>query len=342
MKLPRGKNLKPDKIENFFEICRQLDSEFTGALRLRGIVDRRVYTADLLVDVGTIIAASFNFVGSNETLLRDAALDFIKNNLSGSSGKLDIFEFDSGEMRRSIESNPSALLEEEVKVHDLGVKIKSTIVRKAPGAGLFEKIAGFIKKPSSERKTERVNEIKSLRDGFRRQEEWGELDFGRQSIGGGEAEEMRGMGVPQAEAPYPSAPSVKASEAEGAPSIEEETGVKTPPAAGVEAARKEERLQKIKESRLKKISERITLEGEARNVKKIVEGMKVKTTIDKLYELVLDKGAVKINDELAQKLGVSKTQIEEWAMVLEEHNLAELHYPAIGEPEIKKMHEKTG
>jgi len=338
MKLPRGKSIKPEKIENFFEICRQLDSEFTGALRLRGIVGRRVYTADLLVDVGTMIAASLQFVDANDMLLRDAALNYIKNNLSGSSGKLDIFEFDSNEMRRSIESNPNALLEQEVKVHDIGVKIKSSIVKKAPGAGLFEKISGFVHKPSMQRKSERVGEMKALREDFRAREERRELDFGMQKksqdpAAAASADNTDQQGIPQEPGSQPK----PCGETE--PSAGAQKAGATAPAE--DTTRKEERLQKIKESRLKKISDRVILEKEGKNVKKIVEGMKVKTTIDKLYELVLDCGVVRINDELSKKIGVSKTQVEEWAMVLEEHNLVELHYPAIGEPEIRKMHDAS-
>ncbi len=339
MKLPHGKSLKPEKIENFFEICRQLDSEFTGALRLRGIIDRRVYTADLLVDVGTVIAASLQFVDANDMLLRDAALDYIKNNLSGSSGKLDVFGFDSDEMRRSIESNPNALLEEEVKVRDIGVKIKSSIVKKAPGAGLFEKISGFVHKPSMQRKGERVKEMKTLREDFRPREERREIDFGRQKKTADRPPEptvdlkSRHI-IPQ----EPTSPLKPWGEIEASAAPAQKAGGT---AYSEDTIRKEERLQKIKESRLKKISDRVILEKEGKNVKKIVEGMKVKTTIDKLYELILDCGVVRINDELSKKIGVSKTQIEEWAMVLEEHNLLELHYPAIGEPEIRKTHDAS-
>ena len=46
---------------------------------------------------------------------------------------------------------------------------------------------------------------------------------------------------------------------------------------------------------------------------------------------------LKIDNKLARKLGVRRSQIEGWAMILEEHDLVELHYPAIGEPEIRKL-----
>ena len=34
------------------------------------------------------------------------------------------------------------------------------------------------------------------------------------------------------------------------------------------------------------------------------------------------------------RLKVNKTQLEAWAMILEEHSLLELRYPTIGEPEV--------
>jgi len=55
---------------------------------------------------------------------------------------------------------------------------------------------------------------------------------------------------------------------------------------------------------------------------------------------------LKITDELSKTLGIPKHQIEEWAMILEEHNLLTLKYPTIGEPlimckEPKNCGEKT-
>ena len=73
--------------------------------------------------------------------------------------------------------------------------------------------------------------------------------------------------------------------------------------------------------------------GAKRRAKK--SGMKVKelleTDVDKLYELVRDKGILKVNDA-SKKLGISVEQIEAWGRILEEHKLIKLHYPPVGEP----------
>jgi hypothetical protein len=71
----------------------------------------------------------------------------------------------------------------------------------------------------------------------------------------------------------------------------------------------------------------------------VSEAGKVETSIDRLYKLVEKYKRLRIDNELSEKLGVSRAQIESWAMILEEHNLVELHYPAIGEPEIRKIGE---
>lgn len=62
---------------------------------------------------------------------------------------------------------------------------------------------------------------------------------------------------------------------------------------------------------------------------------KIKTSFDQLLELVIEKGSIKIPDA-AKKLRVKDKQIEEWARILEEHDLIEIHYPAFGKPFLKK------
>ena len=62
----------------------------------------------------------------------------------------------------------------------------------------------------------------------------------------------------------------------------------------------------------------------------------ITTPIDRLFELVMKKGKIRIKDA-AKNFSVNKTQIEEWAKILEDHNLIEIHYPPIGESELRKM-----
>ena len=68
----------------------------------------------------------------------------------------------------------------------------------------------------------------------------------------------------------------------------------------------------------------------------------ITTTIDRLLELVEKRGSISIKDA-AKNFNVSRSQIESWVKLLEEHELIEVNYPPIGEPEIrKKGPEKPG
>lgn len=64
---------------------------------------------------------------------------------------------------------------------------------------------------------------------------------------------------------------------------------------------------------------------------------RIETPLDELLELVIDKGSIKLADA-AKKFKVKERQIEEWARILEEHELIEVHYPTIGKPVLKRRH----
>ena len=51
--------------------------------------------------------------------------------------------------------------------------------------------------------------------------------------------------------------------------------------------------------------------------------------------MIDEKGAIKIA-QVAQYFGISRELAEEWGKILEGSDLAKLHYPAIGEPELIK------
>lgn len=57
----------------------------------------------------------------------------------------------------------------------------------------------------------------------------------------------------------------------------------------------------------------------------------IETDVDKLYEMVRDKGIVKLR-EASKRLGIESDRVEEWGRVLEDHKLIKLHYPPVGEP----------
>jgi hypothetical protein len=57
----------------------------------------------------------------------------------------------------------------------------------------------------------------------------------------------------------------------------------------------------------------------------------IETDVDKLYELVRDRGIIKIKDA-SKMLKVDEDKVEEWGRILEEHKLIRMRYPPIGEP----------
>ncbi|MEM5793658.1 MAG: CBS domain-containing protein [Candidatus Aenigmatarchaeota archaeon] len=60
----------------------------------------------------------------------------------------------------------------------------------------------------------------------------------------------------------------------------------------------------------------------------------METDIDRILAVIKEKKRVKFS-ELEKMFNVGKEVIEEWAKILEDHGLAEIFYPAIGEPELR-------
>lgn len=63
------------------------------------------------------------------------------------------------------------------------------------------------------------------------------------------------------------------------------------------------------------------------------------TPIDELLNLVTERGRVKLK-YAAKRLGVKKNQVEDWAKILESHGLIVIHYPPIGDVELRKKEAK--
>lgn len=61
----------------------------------------------------------------------------------------------------------------------------------------------------------------------------------------------------------------------------------------------------------------------------------ITTSLDTLLDLIIKKGRIQLKDA-AKVFSVTRAQIEEWAKILEEHDLIEIHYPPLGEPELRK------
>ena len=62
----------------------------------------------------------------------------------------------------------------------------------------------------------------------------------------------------------------------------------------------------------------------------------LETDIDRLYRLVTNKGSVKLS-LAAGALKIDKVKLKEWALILEKHNMIKIHYPIIGEPELRSI-----
>lgn len=57
------------------------------------------------------------------------------------------------------------------------------------------------------------------------------------------------------------------------------------------------------------------------------------TDLDKLYSVLAERGKLSI-PEIALIFNISKDQAEEWGKILKDQDLATLHYPTVGEPEL--------
>jgi hypothetical protein len=65
----------------------------------------------------------------------------------------------------------------------------------------------------------------------------------------------------------------------------------------------------------------------------------VKTPIDDLYNAIMALGKLRV-DLAAKQFNVPENRVEEWAKILEENGLIEIHYPAIGKPSLTTITKK--
>jgi len=79
--------------------------------------------------------------------------------------------------------------------------------------------------------------------------------------------------------------------------------------------------------------------GELRDMKLHIKSTsKYETDLDRLLEMVEKYNVVALS-EAAAIFKVDVQKIEEWARILESHNLLRVHYPAFGEPELRKVNQ---
>ncbi len=257
---------------------------------------------------GDVCNASFliqkgNVIGATfeyleTTILGDKALSAIKNKLAGSEGGMDLFQLEKKDMEIAIKQNKDALLKNPIPLSSTGIKIKYLM-----DSWIEEK------KESTGKDTIKIPEILRERKGFNL------LEIARSSP------RMKKLEIPTYRAYKKGKDIHRNIILDTGRSIDEMEKLRKKRLREMEAAKKIGKVRVVKEE----------------SKRKVVGGEKVRTPIDRLLELVRKKKRVRIDDKLANKLGVNKTQIEEWAMILEDHNLVELHYPTIGGPEIRAI-----
>jgi hypothetical protein len=65
-------------------------------------------------------------------------------------------------------------------------------------------------------------------------------------------------------------------------------------------------------------------------------GTVIETDFDILYNLVQSKGMLKLS-EVTRMFNITRKKAEDWVQILEEHNLIKIYYPAMGEPELRRI-----
>jgi hypothetical protein len=364
-----GEKVVPGNDEELHEVCKSLVTDFLGIMRLSGESGGQMYSAALLIDRGDIVALSFENLDAAELSFGDDAMHELATKFIGTRGDLEIFELTEDDLNQSLQSNINYLLSKAVKLSSLSIRIKqrplqATPVKKSLLQGIGGIFGGSGKTPRGKRldepkqakkaAVERIGGVQNL------------VEFARALKL--EPERAKRLDRLRANSTQTAAKAPSMSEPQKALRLQElkkrrqEASLEKPQAAGISQIKaeridalrgeqheakfpgpssmdltKEERLDELRQVR-KPVP--IVLEKPAPDktpVKTIKEGKKVETTIDRFYETVQQLKHVKINDALAAKLNVTKTQLEEWAMILEEHNLLELKYPTLGEPEVLSL-----
>jgi hypothetical protein len=320
MDLMRGRHITPKNKKDFYEICTSL-GKFTGAMRLFGKLSQDFCEADLLIQEGKIIAVTFENLERGELYLGKNALSQMKKQFIRAGGRLDLYQFDKKDMEDTRKENKDALLSSKIPIESIGLRIKPHEPKKIKEGTEGRGMSGIFSGTSLQKR----EEIRKMRRDVERGEKPSIIGIkDMEALKDMKSEELVGKQVNLREMQK----------------IFER--IKTP-SSPEELQRKKSLLNKLAKKRGiidREIAERIAKlwkEGE-----KVEEGEeeeskeKIKTSIDKLYDLVKKHHVLKINESLARRLGVMKTQLESWAVILEEHDLVELHYPTIGEPEIRE------
>jgi hypothetical protein len=318
MKLPPGKPLTIGEADQFVK-SRKDRGQFNGIVRMKGTTEGRGYEVELLMAEGEI--AAVEITGLSETPIQgDRALAEMER-LGGSEGELNIISLWNANLSQIKEENKEAMLQKTVMLEDFRIRIKPSPKPVRPGGGgILDTLGSLFSMGTPGRKTEfkgrfMLESQKTQQDISANQPKTGMTEPKNEADGTDE-----GRQEPKTE-----------------PSKTEKQAAQEGQKAG-ESKLKEDLIAKIRNRRFGRITEKLLskMKPEKAKTETLFEEKMVETTIDKLFNLLDKKDKLKINESLARELGVSKERLEEWAVILEEHNLASIKYPAIGEPEITK------
>lgn len=343
MNLFRGKHILPGSTEDFDKICKKIGGSFTGVMRFLGGYGGEFYQADLLVRNGNIVAASFEDLSKRTITFKENAINEIKKKLIGSAGTLDVYVFDEEDIRIAMMNNNEAILESyspQISLSTIGIKIKPMKMN-------------VLETPKEETKVLEIGPKKRFNfrgilgifTGVRGRDMTVERDM--ENLEGKQIGKMQQIEKVNMTRGIEAGPSAKIPIIEKINEQGTEKGFDITDIAGVlkkvegQSSAKEERLTELRRKRqiedmalMKRISKIGKEEPSEKGGTQDYE--RIETSIDKLFELVQKNKRIRISDALAHKLGTTRAKIESWAMILEEHNLVELHYSAMGEPEIRE------
>lgn len=324
---PEGEHVVTETREEFIDFCESLKKEFVGVIKLYNRTEGKKYAAALLLEGGQIFGASFEDMDDKKVIYKEDALSQIKKRLAGTRGDLEAYSFTQKDAETVKKTNQEALFKKDVPFSSLGMKIKGNIEEKACSSVKSQSSDYFALKEGT-----KIREI-HVEEGFRL------VDFARRFSAGIPEMPQKRLDQKKQSEEKKEEPLQTLKDKKGL--LPGMPGIPNIPGASPDA--KNERVEALKKKRqidsmnlVKRISQ-ITQKKQGEQPK---DTGKVETAIDKLYQLVQKYKRLRIDDDLARRIGVSRTQIEGWALILEEHKLVELHYPAIGEPEIRVPEDK--
>ncbi len=70
------------------------------------------------------------------------------------------------------------------------------------------------------------------------------------------------------------------------------------------------------------------------------QGIGIETDIDKMHDVVMKYGSMAVS-EIATILKIDSKRVEELGKILHKHKMAELYYPPIGSPVLRKAGHKS-